>query len=229
MQRVGALAVALLLPCCGGVALIGAFGDDNTPKTQPLADPVAEQLVGESTGAAEPEPAPTGAADAEPAKTEPAESAPAETVPAETTAATTPPSVTRQTVTERKPIAFSTRTVKDSSLAKGKTKVRTRGVTGVKTLTYEVTSTDGTETGRRLIRTVVTTKPVTKVVAVGTKTAPSGGGNCHPSYSPCVPVASDVDCAGGSGNGPAFVDGPIRVTGPDEYDLDRDGDGIACD
>ncbi|TDC30351.1 hypothetical protein E1211_24400 [Micromonospora sp. 15K316] len=45
----------------------------------------------------------------------------------------------------------------------------------------------------------------------------------------CVPIASDVDCAGGSGDGPAYVDGPLQVIGRDIYDLDRDGDGIACD
>ena len=53
---------------------------------------------------------------------------------------------------------------------------------------------------------------------------------CHPSYARvCVPVASDVDCAGGSGNGPEYVRGPVEVVGPDVYDLDRDGDGIACE
>ena len=52
---------------------------------------------------------------------------------------------------------------------------------------------------------------------------------CHPSYEPCVPIASDVDCAGGNGNGPVYVRGPIRVVGPDTYRLDRDGDGIACE
>lgn len=45
----------------------------------------------------------------------------------------------------------------------------------------------------------------------------------------CVPIASDVDCAGGGGNGPAYVRGPVRVVGEDIYKLDRDGDGIACD
>jgi hypothetical protein len=53
--------------------------------------------------------------------------------------------------------------------------------------------------------------------------------NCTPGYSPCLPPASDYDCAGGSGNGPEYVDGPVRVTGSDPYDLDRDGDGIGCD
>lgn len=52
---------------------------------------------------------------------------------------------------------------------------------------------------------------------------------CDPNYEPCVPIASDVDCAGGRGNGPAYVEGPIHVIGRDIYRLDRDGDGIACE
>ncbi len=53
---------------------------------------------------------------------------------------------------------------------------------------------------------------------------------CDPNYADvCVPIASDVDCAGGSGNGPEYVQGPLRVIGTDIYGLDRDGDGIACD
>ncbi|RMC34833.1 excalibur calcium-binding domain-containing protein [Paracoccus alkanivorans] len=54
--------------------------------------------------------------------------------------------------------------------------------------------------------------------------------DCHPNYDGvCVPIASDVDCASGSGNGPEYVQGPVRVVGPDEYRLDQDGDGIACE
>ena len=53
---------------------------------------------------------------------------------------------------------------------------------------------------------------------------------CHPSYEgECVPITSDADCASGSGNGPAYVYGRVRVVGPDEYELDRDGDGVACE
>jgi hypothetical protein len=52
---------------------------------------------------------------------------------------------------------------------------------------------------------------------------------CDPNYSGCVPIASDVDCAGGGGDGPKFVRGPINVIGRDIYKLDRDGDGIACE
>ncbi|GAA3839532.1 hypothetical protein GCM10022243_02390 [Saccharothrix violaceirubra] len=53
--------------------------------------------------------------------------------------------------------------------------------------------------------------------------------DCHPNYSGCVPIAKDVDCAGGKGNGPAYVEGPITVIGKDVYDLDDDKDGIACE
>ena len=52
--------------------------------------------------------------------------------------------------------------------------------------------------------------------------------NCTPGYSPCLPPASDYDCRGGSGNGPKYT-GPVQVTGSDAYDLDRDGDGKACE
>lgn len=53
---------------------------------------------------------------------------------------------------------------------------------------------------------------------------------CHPSYiGACVPFARDVDCAGGSGNGPEYARGPIQVVGPDVYGLDRDSDGVACE
>jgi hypothetical protein len=56
----------------------------------------------------------------------------------------------------------------------------------------------------------------------------SGSRNCTPGYSPCLPRAYDYDCRGNGGNGPKYVDGPVRVTGSDPYDLDRDGNGVGC-
>jgi beta-lactam-binding protein with PASTA domain len=53
--------------------------------------------------------------------------------------------------------------------------------------------------------------------------------NCTPGYRPCLTPASDYDCAGGSGDGPNYAYGPIYITGSDPYDLDRDGDGVACE
>ncbi len=53
--------------------------------------------------------------------------------------------------------------------------------------------------------------------------------SCDPNYTPCVPIDSDVDCAGGSGNGPSYVRGPVRVVGRDIYGLDGNDDGIGCE
>lgn len=70
-----------------------------------------------------------------------------------------------------------------------------------------------------------------KAAAPPAPVAPVPGTNpgCDPNYSGCVPIASDVDCAGGSGNGPAYVRGPVRVIGQDIYGLDRDHDGVGCE
>jgi len=60
--------------------------------------------------------------------------------------------------------------------------------------------------------------------------APVRRSGCHSSYEgQCVPIASDVDCGGGSGNGPEYVWGAVRVVGPDVYGLDRDNDGWGCE
>lgn len=53
---------------------------------------------------------------------------------------------------------------------------------------------------------------------------------CEPGYGRCLaPDVSDYDCAGGTGDGPRYVEGPIEVTGRDRFALDRDGDGVACE
>jgi hypothetical protein len=44
-----------------------------------------------------------------------------------------------------------------------------------------------------------------------------------------LPTFGDVDCAGGGGNGPNFVFGPVSVAPGDPHGLDRDGDGIGCE
>ena len=73
-------------------------------------------------------------------------------------------------------------------------------------------------------------RSVVRIVILDVERPPdaSESRNCTPGYSPCLPPASDYDCAGGTGNGPEYVDGPVRVTGADPYDLDRDGDGVGC-
>jgi hypothetical protein len=210
-QRLAIVLAGLLLPCCGGLTLIGALVG-GSGSTDPKATAEAKQVA--DAGATTQTTTPTG---------EPTTAA--ATTAAATTAAA--PVVETRTATETRKIGYKTRTVNDSSMDKGSKRVRTKGVEGAKKLTYEVTLTDGKQTAKKLISTAVTREPVTEVVAVGTKV---GNAGCDPNYSgACVPIASDVDCAGGSGNGPAYVQGPVRVVGTDIYDLDRDGDRIACD
>ncbi|MEU7866087.1 hypothetical protein [Dactylosporangium sp. NPDC049140] len=73
------------------------------------------------------------------------------------------------------------------------------------------------------------TKPATTRPATKPTTKPPTQ-NCNPNYSPCVPNDPvDVDCAGGSGNGPSYVQGPVQVIGSDPYGLDTDHDGIGCE
>jgi hypothetical protein len=61
---------------------------------------------------------------------------------------------------------------------------------------------------------------------------PPSSPTCHPSYQgECLPPdASDVDCAGGSGDGPVYAyTNDIRMVGPDDYGLDSDRDGYGCE
>jgi hypothetical protein len=71
---------------------------------------------------------------------------------------------------------------------------------------------------------------VVRIVISNVERSPDAGAtrNCTPGYSPCLPPALDYDCSDGKGNGPEYT-GPVRVTGSDPYDLDRDGDGKACE
>jgi beta-lactamase superfamily II metal-dependent hydrolase len=52
--------------------------------------------------------------------------------------------------------------------------------------------------------------------------------NCTIGYSPCLPPASDYDCAGGTGDGPKYT-GRVTVSGSDPYGLDSDNDGVGCE
>jgi hypothetical protein len=74
---------------------------------------------------------------------------------------------------------------------------------------------------------------VTGVTVAGTSLpvlAQTSDVDCDPNYGgKCVPIASDVYCAGVKGNGPAYISGPVNVVGSDIYGLDRDRDGVGCE
>jgi hypothetical protein len=69
-----------------------------------------------------------------------------------------------------------------------------------------------------------------KVIRFQYAAARSGGGRCDPNYAgACLDQSSpDYDCEGGSGDGPDYT-GRVKVVGDDHFDLDRDGDGVACE
>lgn len=66
-------------------------------------------------------------------------------------------------------VSFKSQDVDDSTLPQGETSIRTEGADGVRTITEDVTYTDGVETKRVKIADDVTTQPVAKVTAHGTK------------------------------------------------------------
>jgi hypothetical protein len=138
------------------------------------------------------------------------------------------------TTTETQPVSFDKTTVEDPYTTQGQTYIKTSGANGVKTITYGVvtyTPSGCKENSKTQQKEEITTEPVTEVTAIGTKPkATPPPEPCDSNYSgACVPIASDVDCAGGSGNGPAYVSGPVYVIGSDIYGLDRDGDGVGCE
>ena len=198
--------------------------------------------VQSSSGAEPAPPSPVPVATARSATTTAPPSPSTATTSTTTASATTDAEITT-TVTEVVAIPFTKQTVEDGAAAKGNTVVRTAGRDGSKTVTWLVRTRGGTEVGRTVTGEQVTRQPVTEVTAVGTKAATptpaakpaptptsASSGKCDSNYSGgCVPVASDVDCAGGSGNGPAYVQGPVQVVGRDIYGLDADHDGIGCE
>lgn len=92
------------------------------------------------------------------------------------------------------------------------------------------TTAESTTTTRPPTTTSTTRRATTAAPATSAAIKPLAGA-CDPNYTgACVPVASDVDCEGGTGDGPAFVRGPVTVVGRDVYGLDgNDNDGIGCE
>jgi resuscitation-promoting factor RpfB len=147
---------------------------------------------------------------------------------------TAPAKVKHKTVRIKKSIQYAQETVKTSALDKGETRIDQEGQPGVRLRVVRLTLKNGVVVARDLVNTFVRRQPVAQVTLVGThvepKPEPEPASNCDPNYAgACVPVASDVDCAGGSGDGPEYVEGPVTVVGDDVYDLNRDDDNIACD
>ena len=96
-----------------------------------------------------------------------------------------------------------------------------------------VTTTPGEASSAYLERPASEIPPNETPISEQTSAEPSAPttaspSDCHPSYEPCVPNTSDIDCAGGAGDGPWYT-GRVTVIGPDVYGLDSDRNGVGCD
>jgi hypothetical protein len=125
-------------------------------------------------------------------------------------------------------VALPTSEGKEVTTETLETRATTTSSTTTTTSTSTTTSTTTTTTLPPTTTTTAPPPPPPPPPPAAAVTPPPPTGGCDPNYSGCVPIASDVDCAGGSGNGPAYT-GPVQVTGVDIYDLDSDGDGMACE
>ena len=80
--------------------------------------------------------------------------------------------VAESDVTEKVSVDYDTVRQSTSRLDKGDTKIDTKGVKGVRTVTYKVVRHDGKTVSKKRTGAKITKKPVTQVVLVGTKEEP---------------------------------------------------------
>jgi resuscitation-promoting factor RpfB len=79
--------------------------------------------------------------------------------------------------TKKVKVDFDTTRKKTSSLNKGVTKIDTRGVSGIRTVTYKLVRHNGEIVQRTKIKSKLLKKPVTEVILVGTKTVNKSSGS----------------------------------------------------
>lgn len=79
-------------------------------------------------------------------------------------------------VTKTEAISFKTKIKDDPNRPRGEQSILQKGVSGERTLTYQVTRENGQEIGRKLIKTEVTKEPIDEIVARGTRVIVLGSG-----------------------------------------------------
>lgn len=142
------------------------------------------------------------------------------------------PTTRIEKVQETKTVPFESKTEDSSTLTKGQTSIKQKGVNGTKTLYYEVTYIDGKQTSKKLVSEKVTTQPIAQITTNGTYVAPAltpappaptTGTTPNPQptsdvyYANCTAVRN-------AGAAPLYRGQPGYRSA-----LDRDGDGVACE
>ncbi|MEP6482660.1 MAG: G5 domain-containing protein [Rhodoglobus sp.] len=123
--------------------------------------------------------------------------------------------VTTKDVVEVQDVPFAKTLVSNPNLAAGTNQITTAGVAGKNNLTYRLVLTDGVETSRTLLKTLVISPPVAEVTSQGTYVAPVAAPVPAPAPAPApatiTPGAFCADAAvGASGlgaNGRTYVCG----------------------
>ena len=113
-------------------------------------------------------------------------------------------------------VPFSTKRVKNPSMAKGATEIATKGVKGTNEETWTVVYKDGKKVSEKKVSTKVVKAPVTQVVKVGTKKAESSSASSRSnsrsrsnSGSASNPVTSGSTCVASTyGEGDGTAGGP---------------------
>jgi hypothetical protein len=146
--------------------------------------------------------------------------------PATTVVRTTNTPATTVVRTTNTPATTITRTTNTPATTITRT-TNTPATTVVRTTNTPATTV--TRTTNTSATTVVRSTTTVLTATTNTTLAIAPPERCDPNYRPCVPIASDVDCLGSRGNGPAYILGPVMVVGVDIYYLDYDRDGIGCE
>lgn len=79
----------------------------------------------------------------------------------------------KQVLTRDEPIAFATERIFDADRPVGYREVRTLGIEGVRSVTYEVDIQEGIEKSRTQINQIVTKEPSAQIEVIGIKTGPN--------------------------------------------------------
>lgn len=119
------------------------------------------------------------------------------------------PVVDFKTVTTTEPIPYKSSTIDDSSIEKGTTQLKTKGVDGVISHTYQITYKDGAEISRSTSTDVVTTPAIDEVILNGTKEAAPvcengtyinsvGNTVCSPYNASSTPSGATAICGDGT-------------------------------
>ena len=127
----------------------------------------------------------------------------------------------KQTITKDEDIDFEVETIQDADRPVGYREVKTAGVKGERTVTYEVTIQDGKETKRKEISSVVKKKAQKQVEVVGAKFHYKGGPLSEAQITALGTCESGMTATRNSGNGFygafQFMPSTWRSVAPSEF------------